>query len=210
MQNESYQAIESLRRNEKIRITRPDKRSDVVILKKSDHGTKMGNILNDASEFECLGTAATADRTATIETKLQNRLRELLHSEQLPKQVYDEVRPTGSQRPRMYGLPKIQKVSTTLKPILSIVGSSHHKLAKWLASILEPVLEQFSTNCIKNSFTFAQTMQGLKLEGKDVYLRSFDISSLFTNVLSRKRSTYVRKPCTKILLPHLPFPSGIY
>ena len=55
----------------------------------------MGNILNDASKFECLRQAATADRTATIEKKLQNRLRELLNSEQLPKQVYDEVRPYG-------------------------------------------------------------------------------------------------------------------
>ena len=55
----------------------------------------MRNILNDASKFECLGLAATADRIATIETKLQNRLRELLNSEQLPKQFYDEVHLTN-------------------------------------------------------------------------------------------------------------------
>ena len=151
-------------------------------MNKNDYVTKMGNILNDASKFECLGPAATADRTATIETKLQNRLRELLNSEQLPKQVYDEVRPTGSQRPQMYGLPKTHKEGTPLRPILSTVGSSHHELAKWLASILQPVLEQFSTYCIKDSFTFAQTMHDLRSKEKDVYLCSFDISSLFTNV----------------------------
>ena len=208
MQNECYQAIKSLRRNEKILITRFDKGSGVVILNKNDYVTKMGNILNGASKFECLSPAATADRTATIDTKLQNRLRELLHSEQLPKQVYDEARPTGSQRPRMYGLPKTHKVGMPLRPILSVVGSSHHKLAKWLASILQPVLEQFSTNCIKDSFTFAQTMQDLRLEGKNVFLCSFDISSLqyIPTYLSRKRSAYVRKPYTKNLLPHLPFP----
>ena len=130
MQNECYQAIKSLRRNEKILITRPDKGSIVVILNKNDYVTKMGNILNDASKFECLGPAATADRTSTIETKLQNRLRELLNSEQLPKQVYDEIRSTSSQRPRMYGLPKTHKEGTPLRPILSMVGSSHHELAK--------------------------------------------------------------------------------
>ena len=85
MQNECYQAIKSLRRNEKILISRPDKRSGVVILNKSDYVTKMENIQNDASKVECLGPAATADRTATIETKLQNRLRELLNAEQLSK-----------------------------------------------------------------------------------------------------------------------------
>ena len=127
MQNECYQAIKSLRRNEKILITRPDKGSGVVNLNRSDYVTKMGdcvtkmgNILNDASKFECLCPAATADRIATIETKLQNRLRELLNSEQLPKHVYDEVRPTGSQRPRMYGLPETHKVGTPLRSILSM------------------------------------------------------------------------------------------
>ena len=62
----------------------------------------------------------TADRTATVEKKFQNRLRELLNSEQLPKQVYDEVRPTASQKPRMYGLPKTHEVGTPLRPILSM------------------------------------------------------------------------------------------
>ena len=72
MQNECYQAIKSLRRNEKILITRRDKGSGVVVLNKNDYVTKMGNILNDASKFKCLGPAATADRTATTATKLQN------------------------------------------------------------------------------------------------------------------------------------------
>ena len=100
MQNECYQAIKSLCRNEKILITRPDKGSGVILLNKSDYVTKMGNILNAGSKFECLGPAATATRIATIETKLQNRLRELLNvGYSVPKQVYDEVRPTGSQRP---------------------------------------------------------------------------------------------------------------
>ena len=164
MQNECYQVIKSLRRNEKILITPPDKGSGVVILNKSDYVTKLGNILKDASKFECRGPAATADRTATINKLLQNRLRELLNSEQLPKQAYDEVRPTGSQRPRMNGLPKTLKVGTPLRPILSMVGSSHYELAKWLASILQPVLEQFSTNCIKDSF--AQTIQAPQVKRK--------------------------------------------
>ena len=96
MQNECYQAIKCLHRNEKILITRPDKGSGIVILNKSDYVTKMLSILNDASKFECLGQAVMTDRTATIETKLQNRLQELLNTEQLPKQVYDELHPTGS------------------------------------------------------------------------------------------------------------------
>ena len=70
-------------------------------MNKSDYVTKMGSILNEESKFECFGPATTTDRTATIETKLQNQLRELLNSEQLPKRANDEVRPMGSQRLRM-------------------------------------------------------------------------------------------------------------
>ena len=63
-----------------------------------------------------------------------------------------------------------------------MVGSSNYELAKWPASILQPVLEQFFTNCMKDSFAFAQTMQDLSLKGKGAYLCSFDITSRFTNV----------------------------
>ena len=170
----------------------------------------MENILNDASKFECLSPAATADRTVTIEAKLQNRLRELLNSEQLPEQVYDEARTIGSQRPRMYGLPKTHKIGTPLRPILSMVASSHHELAKWLASILQPVLEQFSTNCIKDSFTFAQTMQDLRLERKDVYLCSFDTSSLFTNVLLEETISICAEALYKDPSSALPIPQAVF
>ena len=44
--------------------------------------------------------------------------------------VYDRVRSTGSQRPRMYGLLKTHKEHIPLRPILSMIGSSQHELAK--------------------------------------------------------------------------------
>ena len=99
----------------------------------------------------------------------------------MPKWVYDAIRPTGSQRPQMYDLPKTQKEGTPLRPILSMTGSSHHELGKWLAGLLQPALEQFSLHCISDSFTFAKTMQNLGID-PNVFRCSFDVSSLFTNV----------------------------
>ena len=43
------------------------------------------------------------------------------------------------------------------------------------------MLEQFSSHCISDSFTFAQTMQNLGID-PNVFMCSFDVSSLFTNV----------------------------
>ena len=62
-----------------------------------------------------------------------------------------------------------------------MTGSSHHEFGKWLAGLLQPVWERFSSHCISDSFTFAKTMQNLDID-PDVFMCSFDVSSLFTNV----------------------------
>ena len=62
-----------------------------------------------------------------------------------------------------------------------MTGSSHHELGKWLASLLQPVLEPFSSHCISDSFTFTRTMQNLDVD-PNVFMCSVDVSSLFTNV----------------------------
>ena len=43
------------------------------------------------------------------------------------------------------------------------------------------MLERFSSHCISDSFTFAKTMQNLDIDS-NVFMCSFDVSSLFTNV----------------------------
>ena len=55
MHKELFQAIKSLRCNEQILITKPDKGSGVVILNKSDYIKKMGSILEDKTKFLNMG-----------------------------------------------------------------------------------------------------------------------------------------------------------
>ena len=77
--------------------------------------------------------------------------------------VYKEIRPTGSLRSRLHGLPKVHKNEIPLRPILSMVSSSQHALAKYLAAAIDPILQLYSNNCIKNSFTFVKKMQDLQM-----------------------------------------------
>ena len=141
----------------------------------------MNKISNDQSKFKRLGPVSSNEKTAGTESRLQKRLLDLVKADLMPKCIYDTMRPTGSQRPRMYGLPKTHKGGTPLRPILSMTGSSHHELGKWLAGLLQLVLERFSSHCISDSFTFAKTMQNLDID-PNVFMCSFDMSSLFTNV----------------------------
>ena len=48
-----------------------------------------------------------------------------------------------------------KKPAVPLCPILSITGSAHHELIKWLASLVKPVKKRYTAHCIWESFTFA-------------------------------------------------------
>ena len=109
MTKECFQAIKSLRTNEEILITKPDKGAGVVILNKNDYNDKMKTILNDTTKFLDLGPVTNKDNTAKIESRIQQRLLQLRKEYLISKQVYEAIRPTGSQRQRIYGLPKIHK-----------------------------------------------------------------------------------------------------
>ena len=123
----------------------------------------MGSILEDKTKFLNMGGVHLHDNTAKNEQKLQKRLLDLANQNILARDICDRVRPTGSQRPRMYGLPKTHKEDIPLRPILSMIGSSQHELAKWLAEILAPVLKLYSSHSVKDSFTFANFIQNCNL-----------------------------------------------
>ena len=178
---ECFRAINSLRKNDVIIITKPEKDTGVVLLNKSNNVDKMNKILDDQSKLKRLGPVSSNDSTASIESRLQKRLLDFVKADLMPKWICDAIRPTGLQRPRMYGLLKTHKEGIPLRPILSMTGLSHHEFGKWLAGLLQPVLERFSSHCISDSFTFAMTMQNLDID-PNVFMCSFDVSSLFTNV----------------------------
>ena len=77
MHKEHFQAIKSLRCNQQILITKPDKGSGVVILTKSDYMKKMSSILDDKTTFLNMGGVDLHDNTAKNEQKLQKCLLDL-------------------------------------------------------------------------------------------------------------------------------------
>jgi len=81
----------------------------------------------------------------------------------------------------MYELPKTHK-NIPFRPILPVFGSAHHELAKYLTGFMQPVLDIYSSNCVKDFFSFAHEIQQLGTDSLNSFLSSFDISSLFTNV----------------------------
>ena len=82
----------------------------------------------------------------------------------------------------MYGLPKVHKPSPIpLRPILSMVGSAQHEMARWLAEVLEPVLKRFSSHVVSDSFQFCDVLREYGVVQEDAFMCSFDVKNLFTN-----------------------------
>ena len=57
----------------------------------------------------------------------------------IDEELYKTLRCTGSQPARLYGLVKVHKEGTPLKPVLSLPGSPYEKLNKWLAKLFDNI-----------------------------------------------------------------------
>ena len=111
---------------------------------------------------------------------------------------------------RLYGLPKTHKTNMPLRPILSMTSSAQHQLAKYLSSFLQPVLFLYSSNCILDSFTFADIIKFFNLDPSSVFLCSFNISSLFTNTFLAETIQITVDALYKINHLSLSFPRKVF
>ena len=95
----------------------------------------------------------------------------------LDESTYQKVRPQGSKPARIYGLPKLHKPDTPLRPIVSSIGTYGYEISKLLSEILKPLTS--NEFIVKDSFSFVNEILTLS----DVqFMASFDIVSLFTNI----------------------------
>ena len=78
------------------------------------------------------------DSTATQENRLSHKLKGLEKNEDITSALYNRLRPTGSQSPRIYALPKIHKPDVPFRPIVSCIGSPTYQLSKHITSSYPP------------------------------------------------------------------------
>ena len=86
----------------------------MVIMDRQDYISK-ANILLNQNAYRSI----PQDPTNTIKNKLINILKRVKSQTGLSNQTYKSVYPTGCIPPKFYGLPKIHKPDTPLRPIVS-------------------------------------------------------------------------------------------
>ena len=164
-----------------INVCKFDKGNGLVILDHDEYIKKLNNVL-EAPQFSEIIKFRKNGKLPPIkdEQYVISLLNDLVKNNHMKKSVADSIRPIGSQPAKLYGLPKVHKEGMPLRPVLSMIETAQYKIAKYLDSILKPLIKS-ELEC-KDSFEFASFISKLHPNSNDDYMVSFDVVSLFTNV----------------------------
>ena len=111
-------------------------------MKKSTYDRKLAEIYN-LPQFEKYKPPRKNAKNLILkeEEVVCEALEELKKENKISEQLFNKLKPIGSQPPRLYGLAKIHKNNVPLRPVLSMPGSSYYKIAKkvskWMAVVPE-------------------------------------------------------------------------
>ena len=81
---------------------------------------------------------------------------------------------------KFYGIPKINKPDTLLRPIVSSCGSVTFSVAKELTKILKPLVGKYPHH-INSTHAFVEQVKHITLASGEC-LTSYDVSALFTSI----------------------------
>ena len=168
-------SLKSLQQNENIIILPADKGRATVVLDKEDYIKKCNKHLTSGPH-----TKLKKDPTSSIVSNVTKKLIELRDNNLIEQQEYFKLKPTGTQPPRFYGLPKIHKDGTPMRPIVSFTGTPLYEISKYIANILRPYgkLKEQHTSSSKYFSTFICQQ---KIEPDEIMV-SFDVTSPYTTI----------------------------
>nr|VZI51841.1 unnamed protein product [Spirometra erinaceieuropaei] len=182
------EALRTLKADKSIVILPADKGRSTVVLNKEDYVNKVEALLGDRTAYiPCEG-----DMTKALMSKINKDLASLRKSKAITRLDWQRMKPKDSAIARFYGLPKVHKPGTPLRPIVSLRGTPTFGLAKWLFQRLK-FLTQGSETTIHSAERFLEKLQGIQLTDDEVMV-SFDVVSLFTSI-PQHLALKLCKPC---------------
>ena len=156
-----------------------DKGIGICLMKSETYHDKMDDILRLPQFQKVLKKRKNAKHPVLKEEeRIIDFLKELLTKGEIGETLYNKMKPMGSQPARLYGLAKVHKNNTPVRPVLSMPGSAYYGVAKQVAFWLSHIPES-KTNC--STKTICDSLKDIKLADNETVV-SFDVSSLYTNV----------------------------
>ena len=102
----------------------------MVVMDRDDYNTKAEELLHQPT---C--RPIPNDPTNKLKNRLITLLKKIKTEGGLSEATYKRLYPTGAGSPKFYGLPKIHKQGTPLRPIVSSIGAATYNTAKELSRI---------------------------------------------------------------------------
>ena len=93
--------------------------------------------------------------------------------------TFSNLMPSGSQPGKIYGLAKVHKEGTPLRPVVSMIRTAEYNLAKYLVKIINDVMP--TTYMLNSSGPFVNQISSFDFQPSHV-LVSYDVVSLSTNI----------------------------
>ena len=153
-----------------------DKGVGFCVISTDTYENKLSDTL-DSNQFS--KSKGTSDAIVLkIERDINKELLAMRKKDEISESLYTKMRSTGGQPARLYGLAKVHKVNTPLRPVLSLPGSSYYNLNKVLSKFFEKIE---GANIETNSLDAREILESTNLEPNE-NLISLDAKSLYTNV----------------------------
>ena len=172
---EERKAIDELKKDKTRIILIADKGVSMVVMDRDDYNRKAEDILHQ-SPYKPIPN----DHTNKYKTKLISLLKSINTEGGKDESTYKRLYPTGAGSPKFFGLPKVHKEGTPLRPIVSSIGAVTYSAAKVLSRILMPLVGKSPHN-IHNNQDFMEHLMGIQLGPGEVMV-SYDVRALFTSV----------------------------
>ena len=113
-----------------------------------------------------------------IEKDKNKELLAMKKKDEISEALFTRLRSTGAQTARLYGLAKVHKQGTPLRPVLSLPGSSYDNLNKTLAKYFDEIE---GANIEMNTQMAREILEKTEVDSDDSII-SIDVKSLYTYV----------------------------
>ena len=164
-----------LRKDQDRMVLTVDKGVAMVVMDRKEYMDKVKGLLAQPAY-----KTITSDPTNKLKTKLIQKLKRIKRETSMEGGMYRTIYPTCCTAPKFYGLPKVHKTSTSLRPIVVSRGFVTYGITKVIAKILKPLVGKLPhhTKCTRDFVSKVREVTLLPGE----CLSSYDVTALFTSV----------------------------
>nr|VZH96079.1 unnamed protein product [Spirometra erinaceieuropaei] len=184
-------ALKELRADSDLVIVPADKGRSTVVLDRTDYNRKAKSLLEDRQSY----VSCELNPIKTLTREINATLFAMENSGAISPIDRRMARAQETVLARFYGLPKVHKVDTPLRPILSLKVTPTYGLAKWLFRRLK-FLTSDSNTTVSSSTQFLEKLKGdLAVETIEILLREkYDEAE---NCLGHAQIMHLLKFCLK-------------